>query len=179
MISASRQTPVQDAFRIGESHHVEPSLNSVIGPGGAIRLEPKVMQVLVCLATHTGQVVSKERLMHTVWPDTFVGDDVLTRAISELRHAFGDDAKHPRFIQTIAKRGYRLIPDCVGLTGTDSESRVDLLRPAPWKLTLRARWLVGSGAHLCLAESVSPPAGAVMTSGHSLPERRRRASERR
>ena len=141
MISASRQTPVQDAFRIGESHHVEPSLNSVIGPGGAIRLEPKVMQVLVCLATHTGQVVSKERLMHTVWPDTFVGDDVLTRAISELRHAFGDDAKHPRFIQTIAKRGYRLIPDCVGLTGTDSESRVDLLRPAPWKLTLRARWL--------------------------------------
>ncbi len=100
---------MQNAFRIGESHHVEPSLNSVIGPAGAIRLEPKVMQVLVCLAENAGEVVSKERLMRSVWPDAFVGDDVLTRCISELRRVFGDDAKEPRFIQTIPKAGYRLI----------------------------------------------------------------------
>jgi len=57
----------------------------------------------------TGEVVSKERLMRSVWPDAFVGDDVLTRCISELRRVFGDDAKEPRFIQTIPKSGYRLI----------------------------------------------------------------------
>ena len=79
------------------------------GPAGSIRLEPKVMQVLVCLAAHAGDAVPKERLMQAVWPDTFVGEDVLTRAISELRRAFGDDAREPRFIQTIAKGGYRLI----------------------------------------------------------------------
>ena len=67
------------------------------------------MQVLVLLAAHAGQVVAKERLMQTVWPDTFVTDDVLTRAISELRRVFGDDAKESRFIQTIPKSGYRLI----------------------------------------------------------------------
>jgi DNA-binding winged helix-turn-helix (wHTH) protein len=88
--------PLQNGFRIGESHHVEPSLNCVTGPAGIIRLEPKVMQVLVCLAAHAGQVVGKERLMQTVWPDTFVGDDVLTRSISELRRVFGDDTRAPR-----------------------------------------------------------------------------------
>ena len=67
------------------------------------------MQVLVCLAEHAGEVVPKERLMQSVWPDTFVGDDVLTRCISELRRVFGDDVKEPRFIQTIPKSGYRLI----------------------------------------------------------------------
>jgi Transcriptional regulatory protein, C terminal len=68
-----------------------------------------VMQVLLCLAAQAGQVVSKERLLRTVWSDTFVGDDVLTRSISELRRVFGDDVKEPRFIQTIPKSGYRLI----------------------------------------------------------------------
>ena len=100
---------MQNDFHVGDSHHVEPSLNSVTGPVGTIRLEPKVMQVLVLLAAHAGQVVAKERLMQTVWHDAFVTDDVLTRAISELRRVFGDDAKESRFIQTIPKSGYRLI----------------------------------------------------------------------
>jgi DNA-binding winged helix-turn-helix (wHTH) protein/Tol biopolymer transport system component len=102
---------LQNGFRIGEVYHVEPSLNSVTGPAGSTRLEPKAMHVLVCLAEHAGQVVAKEQLIRTVWPDTFVGDDVLTRCISELRRVFGDDAKEPRFIQTIPKSGYRLIAE--------------------------------------------------------------------
>ena len=98
-----------NGFRIGEFHTVEPSLNRVTGPSGTNRLEPKVMLVLVCLAADADRVVPKEQLMRTVWPDTFVGDDVLTRCISELRRVFGDDVKEPRFIQTIPKSGYRLI----------------------------------------------------------------------
>ena len=97
-----------DSFRIGE-FHVEPSLHSVRGPAGTVRLEAKVLQVLVCLAEHGDQVVPKERLISAVWPDTFVSDDVLTRAISELRRVFGDDVRDPRFIQTIPKSGYRLM----------------------------------------------------------------------
>jgi DNA-binding winged helix-turn-helix (wHTH) protein/TolB-like protein/Tfp pilus assembly protein PilF len=115
-----RAPVLQNAFRIGDSHQVEPSLNSVTGPAGTIRLEPKVMQVLVLLAAHAGQVVAKERLMQTVWPDAFVTDDVLTRAISELRRVFGDDPKESRFIQTIPKSGYRVIAR-VSPTGADQE----------------------------------------------------------
>jgi FHA domain len=72
-------------------------------------LEPKVMEVLVCLAEHASDVVSKELLLRSVWPDTCVTDDVLTRAIFELRRVFGDEVRRPRVIQTIPKRGYRLI----------------------------------------------------------------------
>ncbi len=100
---------MQHTFRIGEAYHVEPSLNRVTGPGGVHRLEPKVMLVLVCLADHAGQMVPKERLMASVWADTAVGDDVLTRAISELRRLFDDDPKQPRVIETIPKAGYVLI----------------------------------------------------------------------
>jgi TolB-like protein/Tfp pilus assembly protein PilF len=67
------------------------------------------MEVLVCLAQHPGETLPKDTLFHTVWPDTFVTDDVLTHAIPELRHAFEDDAREPRIIQTIPKRGYRLV----------------------------------------------------------------------
>src|SRR6185295_12697783 len=65
--------------------------------------------------------VAKERLIQTVWSDTFVTDDVLTRAISELRRVFGDDAKASRFIQTIPKSGYRLIAP-VSSSGADQGS---------------------------------------------------------
>src|SRR5437016_8624667 len=67
------------------------------------------MEVLVCLAGHTGEVVPKEKLLQTVWPDTFVSDDVLQRSVSELRRVFGDDAHECRVIETIPKRGYRLV----------------------------------------------------------------------
>jgi Tol biopolymer transport system component/DNA-binding winged helix-turn-helix (wHTH) protein len=113
MSAVPRPLHVQTVFRVGHLHHVEPALNSVTGPAGAIRLEPKVMQVLVCLAEHAPNVVAKEQLIRTVWSDTFVTDDVLTRSISELRRVFGDDAREPRFIETIPKSGYRLVAPVV------------------------------------------------------------------
>jgi adenylate cyclase len=67
------------------------------------------MQALLCLADHAGEAVSKEELVQTVWPDTFVSDDALKRCIFELRRVFGDDAHEPCVIETIPKRGYRLI----------------------------------------------------------------------
>jgi DNA-binding winged helix-turn-helix (wHTH) protein/tetratricopeptide (TPR) repeat protein len=99
---------VDGDFRL-RSWLVQPSLNTVSRNGTSIQLEPKVMSVLVCLAEHAPEPVSKEKLLQQVWPDTFVGEGVLTRSISELRRVFEDEAKEPRVIQTIAKRGYRLM----------------------------------------------------------------------
>ena len=64
------------------------------------------------------EVVKKEDLIHAVWNDAFVTDDVLTRSISELRKAFEDDARQPEFIETIPKSGYRLLVSAEDATGT-------------------------------------------------------------
>ncbi|HSE24481.1 MAG TPA: winged helix-turn-helix domain-containing protein [Pyrinomonadaceae bacterium] len=100
------------SFRIGE-FLIEPQLNNIINHGQSIHVEPKVMQVLSCLSNSAGDVVAKDQIIKVVWADTFVGDDVLTRAISELRKVFGDDSKEPRYIQTIPRTGYRLIAPVV------------------------------------------------------------------
>lgn len=102
------ETVLANAFQVG-SWLAQPSQSAISQNGKTLHVEPKVMEVLICLAAFPGETVSKEALIQKVWPDTFVTDDVLTRAISELRRAFEDDPKQSRVIQTIPKRGYRLV----------------------------------------------------------------------
>ena len=99
---------VVNEFWVGE-WAVHPSLNRLSRGAEDVRVEPKVMQVLEVLAETPGQVVTRDALVARVWPDVFVSEDVLHRAIRELRRAFGDDTSKPAYIETIRKRGYRLI----------------------------------------------------------------------
>lgn len=73
------------------------------------QLRPQLMAVLVCLAKRPGQMVLRDEILREVWPGQFVAESGLSRCVAELRQALGDDAQQPRFIQTILKRGYRLI----------------------------------------------------------------------
>lgn len=66
------------------------------------------MDVLCFLAEHQGEVVSRDGIIAGVWAKRFVADSALSRSIAELRRILGDDAREPTFIETIAKRGYRL-----------------------------------------------------------------------
>lgn len=95
-------------FYVGE-WRVEPSLNRVSLDEQTVQLEPKVMEVLVHLAAHPKQVISRGALLQTLWPNTEVIEAALTRCISVLRKTFDDDAREPRFIETIRKTGYRLV----------------------------------------------------------------------
>lgn len=67
------------------------------------------MQVLVFLANHAGDVVSKDELFHSIWEGVPVCDQALSYSICVLRRALGDNTKKPQFIQTIATKGYRLV----------------------------------------------------------------------
>ncbi len=101
------------AFQVGD-WVIEPDLNRMVRGEDKVSIEPKVIQVLECLADHAGEVLPKERIIRAVWPGTFVSDGILTYSIAELRKAFGDDAKNPRVIQTIPRKGYRLIAPVAG-----------------------------------------------------------------
>jgi len=107
-IESAQQIEAQ--FRVGE-WLVEPSLNRVARDGAAVQLELKAMDVLLCLADRPGELVEKRELVDTVWQTEFVSDNTLTKRIAELREALGDDARNPRYIETIPKRGYRLIAE--------------------------------------------------------------------
>ncbi|MEM8996833.1 MAG: winged helix-turn-helix domain-containing protein, partial [Acidobacteriota bacterium] len=80
-------------------------------------LKPRVMELLVHLSHHAGEVLSKEHLLDALWKDTFVTENTLMNAVSELRKALGDDTKAPSFITTHSKRGYRLIAPVTGTPG--------------------------------------------------------------
>ena len=69
------------------------------------------MQVLVYLVAHRGRVVSRRDLEAHLWPGMVVTEDAVTNAIAKLRRALGDDARHPRVIETVPKVGYRLIAE--------------------------------------------------------------------
>lgn len=97
-----------EVFYVGD-WCVDPAACRISKQGVEHKIEPKAMTVLVCLAQHPGQVVSREMLEQQAWAGMVVGYDSLASAIIKLRKAFCDDSKHPEYIETVPKKGYRLI----------------------------------------------------------------------
>jgi DNA-binding winged helix-turn-helix (wHTH) protein/TolB-like protein/tetratricopeptide (TPR) repeat protein len=105
-----------DGFQIGP-HKVYPRREQISVDGEMRHVEPKVMQVLVTLAEHAQNTVSREDLLNRVWADAVVGDEVISRAVSLLRTLLGDDRTKPRFIRTVPRLGYELIVEATPLAG--------------------------------------------------------------
>jgi DNA-binding winged helix-turn-helix (wHTH) protein/TolB-like protein/Tfp pilus assembly protein PilF len=114
---------------------VEPALNEMSAAGRTVKLEPKAMAVLAYLADRPGQVVSREALLSAIWPGVVVSDDALTQVVIKLRKALGDAAEKPAYIQTISKKGYRLL----------APVRRPDEPPAPRKPKRRVLCLAGAG----------------------------------
>src|ERR1039457_2063503 len=79
--------------------------------GARIRLQEQPFQVLTALLQNAGQVVTREHLREKIWPaDTFVDfDHSLNTAVNKIRESLGDSASNPRFVETLARRGYRFL----------------------------------------------------------------------
>ena len=88
---------------------VEPLAGRVTGPGFSERLAPKAMEVLLQLARSPSSLVTRDTLLEKVWGAGKGSQEALSHTISEVRHALHDAADNPRFIQTLPRRGYRLI----------------------------------------------------------------------
>ena len=88
---------------------VHPDRACIERDGREVRLAPKAFAVLQVLVRSAGEAVTRQQLFEAVWPGAVVSDEALTQRISELRKAFGDSAKRPRYIETIPKVGFRLV----------------------------------------------------------------------
>jgi TolB-like protein/DNA-binding winged helix-turn-helix (wHTH) protein/tetratricopeptide (TPR) repeat protein len=160
-------------FRI--SHYcIDPDLNRIAGPAGESHVEPKTMAVLVYLARRQGNVVSTDELVNLIWLGRPMGDNPVYRCIAQLRRAFGDDAQSPRYIATVPKKGYRLIPPVEELAPDISPSSpAKAAETAPalagWRgNALRLAMLAGLAALAVLLwvvrdEVASPPATGSAT----------------
>ena len=83
---------------------LDPVRRTLLRHGQPVQLSPKAFEVLLCLVSHPGEVVTKEHLLKTVWPDSFVEEGNLAQHISALRKAFGD---RTGYIVTVPGRGYQ------------------------------------------------------------------------
>ena len=148
---------------------------SVSRAGQPVALEPKTFDVLRYLIEHRDRLVTKEELLDTVWKDTFVTPNVLTRAVAQLRKAIGDDAFEARYVETVAKRGYRFIATVEPLRRSTPRRFPPLALCLCTGPPARRRWVVaGNRRHHrsrrgCRARSVcaSRTAAACITSSLS------------
>lgn len=111
-----------------------------------MQLEPKAAEVLVYLAQHPGRVVSRQELEASVWNGRVISYDAVTNAVIKLRKAFGDDARDPHIIETLSKRGYRLVaPVESAAIPADPQNPIPsgVAAPDPGQPTPRRRWAAG------------------------------------
>lgn len=100
----------QMLYKIGD-FEVLPAQNQLRLEGEVSDIESKVMDLLVLFATRPGEVIPKSEIASAIWGEVEVNDDALTRTLWKLRKALGDSAKNPSYIETVPKRGYRLIAE--------------------------------------------------------------------
>lgn len=124
-------------FRLGE-WLIDPESGEISRGETRRHLEPKVMEVLASLARHPGRVISREQLLEWVWSETFVTDDALWRCMVALRKALEDNPRSPRYIETLPRRGYRLVAPVERGPGRPPSNGPDAVTLAPDPVTARS-----------------------------------------
>ncbi|RPJ53998.1 MAG: hypothetical protein EHM24_32255, partial [Acidobacteria bacterium] len=108
MTGSNPDAPRLQPFTLGD-WLVDPRACQISRGETTVKLRPQLVDVLLCLARRAGEIVLKEEILAQVWPGQYIAESGLSRCIAELRHVLQDDAQAPRFIETIPKRGYRLV----------------------------------------------------------------------
>jgi len=142
---------------------VQPTLNRAWRHGTLIHLRPQLVDLLVCLAQSPGRTVSRETLLAQVWCRQSVAETAIARCVAELRQALGDNAQSPAIIETIPKRGYRLIahvaaagvPRASAPSGAGEAPPVGPLVPSPPRASLPAGMRALSVVATALAHALS------------------------
>lgn len=142
--------PIHRAYEFGP-FRVDAEERLLLRDGQVIPVTAKVFDILLLLVQHNGHLLEKGWLMQNVWPDTFVEEGNLTRNISTLRRALGEDS-NGQYIQTFPRRGYRFVADVRVINGASTEvvlseaTKTHVIIDEEWKrevqsLVTAVRWL--------------------------------------
>src|ERR1700686_335920 len=112
----------QTVLRIG-TWRVDPATDVISRGAETHKLEPRTMRLLLYLAARPGQVVDLDRLLNEVWSGVVVTSGSVYQAIAQLRHLLGDQAEQPTYIETHARKGYRLVASVSPWVDPDSDSQ--------------------------------------------------------
>jgi Tol biopolymer transport system component/DNA-binding winged helix-turn-helix (wHTH) protein len=143
--------------------------------GSKVRLQEQPFQILAMLLDRPGEVVTREQMRDALWPaDTFVDfDHSLNAAIRRLRDALGDSAENPRFVATVARRGYRFIAPVDGAGSVPQPVEPPVPEIAPKKpLWRRLPWAIGIAAVLVIGISIGFHAARRFSTPAQLSKRR-------
>ncbi len=154
-MSASPGPNTKELYAFGP-FRVDPERETVLRAGESVPLTPKTFQVLLVLIRNSKQVVTKDDLMRSVWPDTFVEEANLSRTIFMLRKALGETAQDHRYIVTVPGLGYRLaqsvqlIPEqeVAVIAASHSRLQVEVKETEPW------RWIAAVVLLVAVAGSI-------------------------
>jgi Tol biopolymer transport system component/DNA-binding winged helix-turn-helix (wHTH) protein len=135
-----------ESFLLAE-WQIEPARNLLHRKRQQVTLQPRHMDLLCRLARSPLEVVARQQLIDEVWPRKGVEDDVLSRSIAEIRSALDDDARKPRFIETVPLRGYRLLVT------------PRALKRRPWRLVAIPVALILGFSIIWLADEQGPKSG--------------------
>lgn len=105
---------MQEEFKI-PGWLVKPQTNELVGAEQTLKLDHKVMQLLVYLVQNAGSDLSKENILRAVWGEGVFTEEVLTVAVSSLRKALGDNSRTPNYIKTLPRFGYRMLTPPISL----------------------------------------------------------------
>jgi len=118
--------------------------------GALVALQPTPLRVLLYLAEHRDRTVPRRELLDAIWPGVVVGDESLTTALAEVRHAVGDDGAAQRVIRTLKGAGYRFVAEA--LVAQDDASGGEVARALEYARRRRRRvWFASAAGALVLA----------------------------
>jgi DNA-binding winged helix-turn-helix (wHTH) protein/Tfp pilus assembly protein PilF len=150
-MTTSENQRIEELYEFGP-FRIDPARETLLKEGVSVPLTPKTFQILLVLVRHGKEIVTKDDLMKTVWPDTFVEEANLSRNIFMLRKALGETAQDHRYIVTVPGRGYRLaehvhlVPGQEFAVAAASHTRVqiEVKETKPWK------WIALAGVILLM-----------------------------
>ncbi len=166
----------QSSYRL-DDWVVHPQLNELSKGKIKVHLEPLAMDVLIYLSTHSWKVVSAKELLERYWPNRSAESRMVSKRINQIRAALGDNAKAPRFVETIPKRGYRVIAPVFALDETmETQNQLATGQPVKSMAVLPFRNLSGDTAQNYIAEAITEELIAELANNIALQVKSRTSS---